>query len=124
MILYKLAILRFFLQLEFDIRRVQMNFLHLLSSGAEQRVTIHCFNTSIWSATPGQSAPHNAVGFRAWTGEMLQPDVLEDTCWVRATEDMMVYPVLVMRYVFGYLRLIFLLSTATDAGRKPSSSFM
>ncbi len=70
------------LQLEFSVRRVQMNFLHLLSAGAEQRITIHCLNVTIWSHAPSEPPSQNAVWFQAWTGETLEPDVLADTCWV------------------------------------------
>lgn len=70
------------LQLEFSVRRVQMNFLHLLSAGAEQRITIHCLNMTIWSHAPSEPLSQNAVWFQAWTGETLEPDVLADTCWV------------------------------------------
>uniref|UniRef100_A0A3B1K9B7 Fibrillar collagen NC1 domain-containing protein n=1 Tax=Astyanax mexicanus TaxID=7994 RepID=A0A3B1K9B7_ASTMX len=60
-----------------------MSFLHLLSSRAEQRITIHCLNVSIWSFGQSQSSSPNAVKFRGWNGETLEPDVLEDTCWQR-----------------------------------------
>lgn len=68
-------------KLEFSVGRVQMNFLHLLSAGAEQRITIHCLNVTIWSHAPNQPPSQNAVQFHSWTGEVLEPDVLEDTCW-------------------------------------------
>lgn len=64
-----------------------MNFLHLLGSGAEQRITIHCLNISIWSSTSTQTPSKNAVRFMAWNGMMLEPEVLEDTCWVRILQD-------------------------------------
>uniref|UniRef100_A0AAR2IQG8 Fibrillar collagen NC1 domain-containing protein n=2 Tax=Pygocentrus nattereri TaxID=42514 RepID=A0AAR2IQG8_PYGNA len=60
-----------------------MSFLHLLSSRAEQRITIHCLNISIWSSAQTQPSSPNAVRFKAWNGETLEPDVLEDTCWRR-----------------------------------------
>uniref|UniRef100_A0A673KHG0 Fibrillar collagen NC1 domain-containing protein n=1 Tax=Sinocyclocheilus rhinocerous TaxID=307959 RepID=A0A673KHG0_9TELE len=59
-----------------------MNFLHLLSAGSEQRITIHCLNVTIWSHAPSEPPSQNAVRFQAWTGETLEPDVLADTCWV------------------------------------------
>ncbi|KAA0719745.1 Collagen alpha-1(XXVII) chain A [Triplophysa tibetana] len=68
-------------KLEFSVRRVQMNFIHLLSSGAEQRITIHCLNTTIWRHAPSLLPAQNAVRFQAWSGETLKPDVLADTCW-------------------------------------------
>uniref|UniRef100_A0A673MGP7 Fibrillar collagen NC1 domain-containing protein n=2 Tax=Sinocyclocheilus rhinocerous TaxID=307959 RepID=A0A673MGP7_9TELE len=58
-----------------------MNFLQLLSAGAEQRITIHCLNVTIWSHAPSEPPSQNAVRFQAWTGETLEPDVLGDNCW-------------------------------------------
>ncbi|GAA6070262.1 collagen alpha-1(XXVII) chain A [Tachysurus ichikawai] len=68
-------------KLEFRVQYVQMNFLHLLASRAEQRIIIHCLNITIWSSTPTQTPSKNAVRFMAWNGMMLEPEVLEDTCW-------------------------------------------
>lgn len=66
-----------------------MNFLHLLSSEAVQHIIIHCLNTSVWRSG-GDQLPtrEDSVRFKAWTGEVfevggeLEPEVLEDTCWV------------------------------------------
>lgn len=68
-------------KLEFSVGRVQMNFLHLLSAGAEQRITIHCLNVTIWSHAPSLPPSQSAVRFHAWSGETLEPDVLADSCW-------------------------------------------
>ncbi|CAG5867680.1 unnamed protein product [Menidia menidia] len=69
--------------------RVQMNFLHLLSSEAVQHVIIHCLNVSVWRSAENQPVPQASVKFKAWTGEVfevggeLEPDVMEDSCWVK-----------------------------------------
>lgn len=72
-----------------------MNFLHLLGSGAEQRITIHCLNITIWSATPSLTSSKNTVKFMAWNGMTLEPEVLEDTCWVRMSKHTGLLDVLV-----------------------------
>lgn len=71
-----------------EVGRVQMNFLHLLSSEAIQHITIHCLNISVWRSAKNQLPGRHSVRFKAWTGEVfevggeLEPDVLEDSCWV------------------------------------------
>lgn len=71
--------------------RVQMNFLHLLSSEAVQHIIIHCLNVSVWRSTEDQPAAQGSVKFEAWSGEVfevggeLEPEVIEDTCWVGPT---------------------------------------
>ena len=78
-----------------SVGRVQMNFLHLLSSEAVQHVTIHCLNISIWRSSPDLPPSQEAVRFRAWSGEMievggdLEPYVLEDSCWVCSKLDVL-----------------------------------
>lgn len=68
--------------------RIQMNFIHLLSTEAVQHITIHCLNTPVWAAGPGLLPGSRAVSFRAWTGEkiragdLLEPFVVRDDCWV------------------------------------------
>lgn len=68
--------------------RVQMNFLHLLSSEAVQHIIIHCLNVSVWRSAEDLLLVQESVRFKAWTGEVfeaggeLEPDVLEDSCWV------------------------------------------
>lgn len=65
-----------------------MNFLHLLSSEAVQHVIIHCLNVSVWRSAEDGLLAQGSVRFKAWTGEVfeaggeLEPDVLEDSCWV------------------------------------------
>lgn len=68
--------------------RIQMNFIHLLSTEAVQHVTVHCLNAPVWAAEPGRLPTSRAVSFRAWTGEkiqagdLLEPLVARDDCWV------------------------------------------
>lgn len=72
----------------FNVGRVQLNFLHLLSSEAVQHIVIHCLNTSVWRSDEDQAPAHGSVRFKAWSGEVfevggeLEPDVIEDSCWV------------------------------------------
>lgn len=76
------------LQPTISVGRVQMNFLHLLSSEAIQHIIIHCLDVSVWRSAEEQQAGKKSVKFKAWTGEVLEvggdlePDVLEDSCWV------------------------------------------
>lgn len=70
--------------------RIQMNFIHLLSTEAVQHITIHCLNTPVWSAGPSLQPSTNAVSFKAWSGEkiragdLLEPLIPRDDCWVRS----------------------------------------
>lgn len=79
-------------QLDFDIGRVQMNFLRLLSSEVVQHITIHCLNTSVWREGSAEKPSKKAVRFRAWNGQMfeadgqLRPEVAADDCKVRCCE--------------------------------------
>lgn len=74
-----------------SVGRVQMNFLQLLSSEAEQHVIIHCLNISVWRPAEDQPPSRSSVRFKAWSGEALEaggelePEVIEDSCWVRKT---------------------------------------
>ena len=69
--------------------RIQMNFLHLLTSEAWQRVTVRCLDTPVWATGPSLQPSSRALGFRAWNGEVIQagdllePQVTRDDCWVR-----------------------------------------
>lgn len=70
--------------------RIQMNFIHLLSSEAVQHITVHCLNTPVWAAGPDLAPSAGAVSFKAWTGEeiragdLLEPLTPRDDCWVGA----------------------------------------
>ncbi|CDQ63721.1 unnamed protein product [Oncorhynchus mykiss] len=76
-------------KLEISVGRVQMNFLHLLSSKAVQHVTIHCLNVPIWRTSEDQPPSKGSVHFRAWSGEIIEaggemePHVIEDSCWMK-----------------------------------------
>lgn len=59
-------------QVEFAVSRVQMNFLHLLSSEVTQHITIHCLNMTVWQEGPGQAPAKRAVRFRAWNGQIFE----------------------------------------------------
>ncbi|MEQ2234426.1 hypothetical protein ILYODFUR_031737, partial [Ilyodon furcidens] len=73
--------------LEVGVGRIQMNFIHLLSTEAVQHIIIHCLNVSVWAEGPTQQPSSNSVSFKAWSGEKIQPgDLLEpliprDDCW-------------------------------------------
>uniref|UniRef100_A0A670JMR0 Fibrillar collagen NC1 domain-containing protein n=1 Tax=Podarcis muralis TaxID=64176 RepID=A0A670JMR0_PODMU len=74
-----------FFQLDFDIGRVQLNFLHLLSTEVIQNITIHCLNTSVWQEGPSRKAVH----FKAWNGQIFEaggqftPDVVVNDCKIQ-----------------------------------------
>ncbi|CAJ0921958.1 unnamed protein product, partial [Ranitomeya imitator] len=72
-------------KLVFETGRVQMNFLHLLSSEAIQHITVHCLNAPVWG-TSTDKLSQNAVRFKAWNGQIFeaggqyQPEVTVDDC--------------------------------------------
>ncbi|XP_010158101.1 PREDICTED: collagen alpha-1(XXVII) chain-like, partial [Eurypyga helias] len=76
-------------KLDFDIGRVQMNFLRLLSSEVVQHITIHCLNTSVWREGSSEKPSEKAVRFKAWNGQMfeadgqLRPEVAADDCKIK-----------------------------------------
>lgn len=76
------------LQVEFAVSRVQMNFLHLLSSEVTQHITIHCLNMTVWQEGTGRTPAKRAVRFRAWNGQIFEaggqfrPEVSMDGCKV------------------------------------------
>uniref|UniRef100_A0A8C2VNX2 Fibrillar collagen NC1 domain-containing protein n=1 Tax=Chinchilla lanigera TaxID=34839 RepID=A0A8C2VNX2_CHILA len=75
-------------KVEFAVSRVQMNFLHLLSSEVTQHITIHCLNMTVWQEGPGHTPAKQAVRFRAWNGQVFEaggqfrPEVSVDDCKV------------------------------------------
>uniref|UniRef100_A0A8D2KKL3 Fibrillar collagen NC1 domain-containing protein n=1 Tax=Urocitellus parryii TaxID=9999 RepID=A0A8D2KKL3_UROPR len=75
-------------KVEFAVSRVQMNFLHLLSSEVTQHITIHCLNMTVWQETTGRTPAKQAVRFRAWNGQIFEaggqfrPEVSMDGCKV------------------------------------------
>lgn len=74
--------------MEIDVGRIQMNFIHLLSTEAVQHITIHCLNTPVWAEGASLHPSDKAVSFKAWTGEkiqagaLLEPLVPRDDCRV------------------------------------------
>ncbi|TWW60233.1 Collagen alpha-1(XXVII) chain B [Takifugu flavidus] len=76
-------------KMEIDVGRIQMNFIHLLSTEAVQHITIHCLNTPVWAEGASLQPSDKAVSFRAWTGEriqagdLLEPLIPRDDCWMR-----------------------------------------
>ncbi|XP_018417369.1 PREDICTED: collagen alpha-1(XXIV) chain [Nanorana parkeri] len=69
-------------KLEFDVGKVQMNFLHLLSSEAVHTITIHCLNTPVI----GGDTP---LTFKGWNGhkfegyKLLERNVILDECKIQ-----------------------------------------
>lgn len=76
-------------KLEMGVGRIQMNFIHLLSTEAVQHIIIHCLNMPVWAAGPSLQPSSRAVSFRAWTGEriragdLLEPLIPRDDCWIK-----------------------------------------
>lgn len=76
-------------KVEFAVSRVQMNFLHLLSSEVTQHITIHCLNMTVWQEGTGRTPAKQAVRFRAWNGQIFEaggqfrPEVSMDGCKVQ-----------------------------------------
>uniref|UniRef100_A0A3Q2PYB8 Collagen, type XXVII, alpha 1b n=1 Tax=Fundulus heteroclitus TaxID=8078 RepID=A0A3Q2PYB8_FUNHE len=76
-------------KLEIGVGRIQMNFIHLLSTEAVQHIIIHCLNASVWAAGPTKQPSSDSVSFKAWSGEKIHPgDLLEplipkDDCWIK-----------------------------------------
>uniref|UniRef100_A0A803SWN7 Fibrillar collagen NC1 domain-containing protein n=1 Tax=Anolis carolinensis TaxID=28377 RepID=A0A803SWN7_ANOCA len=72
-------------QLDFDVGRVQMNFLNLLSSEVVQNITIHCLNMPVWQEGPSETS----VRFKAWNGQIFEaggqlvPEVVANDCQVQ-----------------------------------------
>ena len=55
-------------QVEFAISRVQMNFLHLLSSEVTQQITIHCLNMTVWQEGRGEGRGSQGDGVAGLRG--------------------------------------------------------
>ncbi|GCB82352.1 hypothetical protein scyTo_0021589, partial [Scyliorhinus torazame] len=74
---------------EFSVGRVQMNFLHLLSSEAVQHITIHCLNVPVWADGSADKPFKQAVKFKSWNGLMMEaggqlvPKVVLDGCQIQ-----------------------------------------
>lgn len=70
-------------KLSFGVHKVQMKFLHLLSTEASQDITFHCLSdlplspTDTYSANgPGQEYRDRPPRFRGWNGQMFEADTL------------------------------------------------
>ncbi|GCB75668.1 hypothetical protein scyTo_0020385, partial [Scyliorhinus torazame] len=76
-------------KLDFGIGKVQMNFLHLLSSEAVQTITIHCLNFPVWKNTSNNDSYANSMRFRGWNGQIFkantisQPKIIRDGCKIQ-----------------------------------------
>ncbi|CAH2310409.1 collagen alpha-1(XXIV) chain [Pelobates cultripes] len=69
-------------KLEFGVGKVQMNFLHLLSSEVTHTLTMHCLNSSVIGRDP-------PIIFKGWNGHMfegnqsLEITVVQDECEIQ-----------------------------------------
>uniref|UniRef100_A0AAZ3P7Y4 Fibrillar collagen NC1 domain-containing protein n=1 Tax=Oncorhynchus tshawytscha TaxID=74940 RepID=A0AAZ3P7Y4_ONCTS len=83
-------------KLSFGVHKVQMKFLHLLSTEASQDITFHCLSDPPFSPTntysaddPGQEYQARPPRFRGWNGQMfeedtlLEPHMLLDECRIQ-----------------------------------------
>lgn len=89
----------FSLQMVFGIGKVQMKFLHLLSSEASQSIGLHCRRDHSNSTADGFNSPglkpteSSNLQFRGWNNQMfetdtlLEPYVLKDECKVGFMRD-------------------------------------
>lgn len=63
-----------------------------------QHIIIHCLNISVWRSAEDWPAAQGSVRFKAWSGEVfevggeLEPEVIEDTCWVTTWYHLTLYP--------------------------------
>ncbi|XP_013913800.1 PREDICTED: collagen alpha-1(XXIV) chain [Thamnophis sirtalis] len=75
-------------KLEFNIGKVQMNFLHLLSSEATHTITVHCLNTPVWKTNELHDQKPSLI-FKGWNGDifeantLLEPKVIMDECMIQ-----------------------------------------
>lgn len=82
-------------QMVFGVGKVQMKFLHLLSTEASHSITLHCLNdppygTADSFSSSGSMEPHEntTLRFRGWNKQtfekdtLLEPHVLQDECKV------------------------------------------
>lgn len=79
----------------FGMGKVQMKFLHLLSTEASHSITVHCLSdppygtTDSFSTTGPISKENTQLQFRGWNGQMfeedtlLEPHVLQDECKIQ-----------------------------------------
>lgn len=77
-------------QMVFDVDKVQMKFLHLLSTEASHHITLHCKNEPSNGFGSTSSAPREDTNprFSGWNRQtfqkdtLLEPHVLQDDCKV------------------------------------------
>lgn len=75
-------------KMEFGIGKVQMKFLHLLSTEAIHTITVHCLNAPVLNATDARHQK-KSIRFKGWNGQMfemdtlLEPHVLLDECKIQ-----------------------------------------
>lgn len=79
----------------FSVGKVQMKFLHLLSTEASQGITLHCLSdppystTDSFSSTAHTHTDNTRLRFRGWNKQMfekdtlLEPHVLQDECEIQ-----------------------------------------
>ncbi|OCT84722.1 hypothetical protein XELAEV_18022877mg [Xenopus laevis] len=73
-------------ELNFGVGKVQMNFLHLLSTEAVHTLTIHCLNTPVLGTETHGLTP---ITFKGWNGHMFEgkrlpaTNILLDECMVQ-----------------------------------------
>lgn len=76
-------------KLEMSVGRIQMNFIHLLSTEAVQHIIVHCLNMSVWAIGPSLRPSKQIISFKTWAGETipagdrLEPLVPRDDCWIK-----------------------------------------
>lgn len=81
----------------FGIGKVQMKFLHLLSTEAMQTITVHCLNDPPLGSTTASQSQKAPLQFKGWNGQifemdtLLEPYVLLDECEVRSKSMLIKY---------------------------------
>lgn len=79
--------------MEFDVGKVQMKFLHLLSSEASHSITLHCLSDPPHSTNGSLPQENIPLRFRGWNKQMfekdtlLEPHVLQDECKVTSRTE-------------------------------------
>lgn len=86
-------------QMVFGVEKVQMKFLHLLSSEASQNITFHCQNDpsltakDTFSSTEPLHIENSRLRFQGWNKQMLEKDTLleqhliQDECKVMSRTE-------------------------------------
>uniref|UniRef100_A0A668A8U9 Fibrillar collagen NC1 domain-containing protein n=2 Tax=Myripristis murdjan TaxID=586833 RepID=A0A668A8U9_9TELE len=81
--------------MEFGVGKVQIKFLHLLSTEASHSITVHCLSDPPYGTTDSFSPAgpitkqNTQLRFRGWNGRMfeqdtlLEPHVLQDECKIQ-----------------------------------------